>query len=419
MAAFDLPSILAYLQQQDAPAEPESAFDPSQVAAMMGPNTDSQDYGSILSDLQNQLQGLQPHRSFVQRAGMALANSPTPQFQPSSGNSWLQNFLGGAAQTAVPAVAQAAVQPMQEEDARMATVRAAAASLAGHRWDALKQRQTAKAAMVQRLLAAKKPVPPKPELTPEQKGDAAGRELAARNKALTAQGQRIPGDSNPAGNDFDPADVAAKIQRGDAPADSRGYSRGQWGQIVSKLPKGYNLSKATMEFYGAQRLATTLNGRQFTQLRNSASAVDEGMSSLEAMVGQLEKLVPTSSAKILNSLSMGATKDWGAYGPEAQALAQQITTQVADMVPELANVFSAGGVPSDKAMAQAHQALDAAMSPNRIRASIKTTRQNIGYRLNAIRLVEPMNPMEPNNGMGGGNVVRWGKDAKGNPVRLP
>lgn len=398
MAAFDLDSIAQFLMQAQQDAEP--AYDPSQIAALMGPNTDQQDYGSILSDLQNQLQGLQPHRSFLQRTGMALANSPSPQYQPNPNASWLQNALGGAAQQVVPAVAQAVTQPMQEEDERLKTVRSAAASLATHRWDALKQRQTAKAQMVQRLLAAKKPVPAKPPGFTEQRpgeSDADYTKRIAEFKRATEKPASTTNPNDPNGV-FDPKAIAARIAAGDFPPDSRGYSRGQWGQIASSLPRGFNLMKAETDYNSLKRHFLSLNGPVQVRLQQSISNIQETVPLFLEASQTLSKLAPRYRMTPLNKLANLSVRELGSE--EAVRAAQALESYARTLKFEMAVMYRNGNAPDDAAMKEAGGIINGDVSPERIGTQGEVALRESRIRQHAINDAGTVSPSNP-AGVGG------------------
>jgi hypothetical protein len=197
---------------------------------------------------------------------------------------------------------------------------------------------------------------------------------------------------------FDPVASFGRIVAGLDPPVASGYSRGQWGQMTTAgakhFPK-FNLARAQNTWVATNTFTKSLNGRQQVQLHNSAAAVMDVLPSLKKNLDELDRLAPTTDATPLNNLLRGGTVAWGANGPRAQALAQQIITQMASIQPELANVYSAGGVPTDKAQALVEKTFNLSIPVRALKAGIDTESDMLNIRVNAIANAQPTLPGGP------------------------
>jgi hypothetical protein len=174
-----------------------------------------------------------------------------------------------------------------------------------------------------------------------------------------------------------------------------GYSRGQWGQITTALGKSYpkaNIAKAQNVWNATQTSIRSMNGRQQLQLHNSALAVQNSFPQVTDLLDQLDKLAPTTDATPINGILRGATRNFGANGPKAQDLAQQLTALFTGINGELANVYSAGGVPTDKAQAMADRVLNLNLPVHALKAGLGAEGFLINARLNAISQYSPIVP---------------------------
>ena len=214
---------------------------------------------------------------------------------------------------------------------------------------------------------------------------------------LTAKGivEQPPSANN---LNFDPKASFGRIVAGLDPPVASGYSRGQWGQMTTAgakyFPK-FNLARAQNTWVATNTFTKSLNGRQQVQLHNSAASVMDVLPSLKKNLDELERLAPTTDATPVNGLLRGGTVTWGVNGPRAQALAQQIITQMASIQPELANVYSAGGVPTDKAQALVEKTFNLNLPVRALKAGIDTEGDMLNIRVNAIANAQPTLPGGP------------------------
>jgi len=186
---------------------------------------------------------------------------------------------------------------------------------------------------------------------------------------------------------FDPHVVADKIVRGEAPPVSSGYSRGQWGKIITAMQDvapGFNVARANVVWEATKKHVSALNSRQQTQLHTSAEAVQNALPEMKRLSDELSTLVPRGQIVPINKLAVGATQNFGVNGQKAQDVAQQLLTMMNTIEPELGNIYRAGGVPTDQAMDLVHKTFNMSLSASALSAAIDTESWMLNVRMNAI-----------------------------------
>lgn len=225
---------------------------------------------------------------------------------------------------------------------------------------------------------------------------------------------------------FDADGISDKIFAGEFPPVGTNFSRGQWGVIASSLnarhPK-FNLSKAQNAWNATSTSIRSMNGRLQLQLHNSASAVQEVLPTITALIDELDSITPKGNAVPINKIIVGGAQAWGVNGPRAQDIAQKLTTLFQGVGGELANVYNAGGVPSDKALAMSERVLNMNLPAHALKAGLESESGLINVRLNAISNFSPLvpggtaddyklndgadGPSSPAPGAGGNNGRTW------------
>lgn len=178
---------------------------------------------------------------------------------------------------------------------------------------------------------------------------------------------------------------------------------------------GYDLQKATLDYYGVQRWLSTLNGPQQTRLRQAIDAVQSQFGLIRSYNQQLRSLVPRGQIKALNNASIQLALN-GAYGPQAADVAKQMGDQMHLVGTELAQVMSGGYSPLDKAISDSGKILDLGRSPSQIDATLDNLDRDVGYRRNSI-YAPPISPSNPTGEAGqfnvGGRTFGFGGAAAG------
>ena len=181
----------------------------------------------------------------------------------------------------------------------------------------------------------------------------------------------------------DAPDIAQAIMNGEQPPDSAGLSRsGAWMKIRGDLAKkGFNLTKAELDWKAAQRYVATLNGSQQVRIREAASTVSQMLPDIRNKYDTWRKAGLASGIKIFNRAALVASKNLpGPAGVAAQAL----ETQIADMVAELGQLYMGGNSPTDHSLKLAEQNLKGDWTPEQFNAALDLLKNNLSYRVNSI-----------------------------------
>jgi hypothetical protein len=178
-------------------------------------------------------------------------------------------------------------------------------------------------------------------------------------------------------------DIAQSIIDGTQPPDSAGLSRsGAWMKIRSELAKkGFNLSKAELDWKAAQRYVSTLNSAQQVRIREAASTVQQMLPDIQNKYEAWKRAGLASGIRIFNRAGLTVSKNLpGPAGVAAQAL----DTQIADMVAELGQLYMGGNSPTDHSLKLAEHNLKGDWTPEQFNAAVDLLKKNLGYRVNSI-----------------------------------
>lgn len=224
---------------------------------------------------------------------------------------------------------------------------------------------------------------------------------------------------------FDPSNVLGEIDAGRAPATSSGYSRGQWGAIVS-ANHGYkgadgkpvNLTNLGLQYAAINQRVKSLNQGQMLQYQAAIMKAAPTLDYTEGLIDQLQSLVPTGRIPELNRATLAAISR-GAFGPQASDLATQIIGQISGPLEgEMSTVYSRGGVPTDEGRVSVRRQVNENLGYDRLKAAFKAMRRDLGYADLSVREVAanpplfPGTPMPGAQGGGSGKVETWAKDPK-------
>lgn len=179
----------------------------------------------------------------------------------------------------------------------------------------------------------------------------------------------------------DPKAIADGIEQGDVAPDPNGLNRYVAPAVVTELHKrGFNLAKAESDWKATQKYLSTLNGAAQIRLRQAVQFTADSLPKLEELNAQWKggAFPPLNRARLL------AAKN-GAMGPEAQGVATQLLSQIAELQSELAVVYRGGNAPTDGYLEQAHDVLEGDWSEPQLQKAIDLVKANIGYRLNSIK----------------------------------
>ena len=175
---------------------------------------------------------------------------------------------------------------------------------------------------------------------------------------------------------MDPTAIAEAIARGEQPPTMQGLFR-YGGAVRTALAKmGYDLSTAQQDWNATTKYLSSINGPQQTRLRQAAQTAYDSLD----IVDELTKKWDAGKFPPLNTVRLKAAIN-GVLGPEAQQIATQLETQIADIVSEVSNVYMAGNTPTDESMKLAAKNLSANWEKNQLLANTKLLRKNLQIRL--------------------------------------
>ena len=179
--------------------------------------------------------------------------------------------------------------------------------------------------------------------------------------------------------------ISDAIISGDQPPDLTGLYK-QGSHVRAALArKGYNLTDAKEDWAAQQKYIATLNGPQQVRLRQ---AVDFAFHSLPIIKGLAQEW-KAGKYPPLNSVQLEAAKQ-GALGQDAQRIATQLSSQIADMTSELGTVYKGGNSSTDESLRLAGENLKANWSEETLLAGIELVGKNLQIRRNSINSGSPM-----------------------------
>ncbi len=174
--------------------------------------------------------------------------------------------------------------------------------------------------------------------------------------------------------------IAQGIMNGDQPPTLTGLYRNAAPVRAALEKNGYNLTKASQDYDATKRLLSTLNGAGQTRLRQAVSFVSDSLDKVDELAQKWD----AGKFPALNKITMSAALQ-GVAGPEAQSLARQLQSQIADMQGELAVVYKGGNSPTDKGLEQAANMINPNDPMQTVLDSTKLIRQNMQYRVNSLK----------------------------------
>lgn len=184
--------------------------------------------------------------------------------------------------------------------------------------------------------------------------------------------------------------VADAIDNGEQPPMLGNRATKDVLEVRSRLhARHYDLAQAELEYLRMQQHVKTMENGKFTTLRTSADAVSNGLDYLEKLNAKLASMVPMGRAADLNKLTVGAADKWAQYGPEAQQTATEIGSLMQDLQPQIAAVLANGNAPQKEQLHNAAVMLNGAWAPNQMKGGLRAAREQLKYKLNAIRLARP------------------------------
>jgi hypothetical protein len=143
--------------------------------------------------------------------------------------------------------------------------------------------------------------------------------------------------------------------------------------------RGYNLAGAATDWAATQKHIATMNGAQQLRLNQAVNALPEMLDKVDDLAKQWNG----GGFAILNRANLAAAKN-GVYGTKAAGIANQLDSQIADVVADLGNVYMGGNSPTDHALQLAGKSLQADWSEPVLRQMVTLAKQNVQIRRNSI-----------------------------------
>jgi hypothetical protein len=178
----------------------------------------------------------------------------------------------------------------------------------------------------------------------------------------------------------DPKSIAAAIMRGEREPETGNLGRPISAAVDSELAKaGFNKAAAVTDWKATQRHIATMNNGQQLRLNQSINALPDLLDSVDALAAQWQG----GRFPLLNKANLALAKN-GVYGNEAATIANQLTTQIADVTADLGNVYMGGNSPTDHALSLAGTALQGDWDAKVLRDMVTLARKNVTIRRNSI-----------------------------------
>ena len=204
--------------------------------------------------------------------------------------------------------------------------------------------------------------------------DASGSDVTARVKPIPSQAA-----INIQQGVTDASSIADAIEQGLQPPDVKGLYR-LAGPVRAELAKrGYDLTKANLDWQATQKHVATMNGAKFTALRSS---IDTASDSLD-VIQQLADKWNGGRFPLLNKANLALAKN-GAFGKDAASIATQLDGQITDVTSELGQVYMGGNSPTDHALGLAEKNLKGEWDRKVLTDMIELARTNLRIRKNSI-----------------------------------
>lgn len=179
----------------------------------------------------------------------------------------------------------------------------------------------------------------------------------------------------------DVTSIADAIENGQQPPSTSGLYR--YGPAVKAelSRRGFDLSKASVEWDTTKRHMATLNGPAQERLRQAIDFTSHSLDQIDGLYQEWQKVGPASGFKMLNRAALSGAKQMGG---EVGAIATALEAQIADLTSEMGNVYMGGNSPTDSSLKLAAHNLSADWDEPTFKKSFQLLRNNLKLRLNAM-----------------------------------
>jgi hypothetical protein len=184
-----------------------------------------------------------------------------------------------------------------------------------------------------------------------------------------------------AGNPTDVKETVAGMKDGTLPPQLPGRASKEYVALMAEAHRqGFDLATAATDWTATQKHIATMNGAQQLRLNQSVNALPEMLDKADELASKWKG----GKLPLLNRGNLTAAK-MGAFGKDAQSLANQLDSQIADVVADLGNVYMGGNSPTDHALSLAQKSLNADWSEKTFHDMIALAKNNVKIRQNSIK----------------------------------
>lgn len=212
-------------------------------------------------------------------------------------------------------------------------------------------------------------------------------------------------------------EIGDAIMRGEQPPIISGFGMAKIaGPLKAYLAReGFNLRNAELDYRATEKRLLTLNGPQQLRLRQAVTFAADSLGIVEELAGKWKG----GRFPILNRANLAAAKN-GAYGQNAQSIATQLETQIADLTSELGTVYKGGNSSTDESLRLAAKNLSADWEYGQLMNNVKLIRRNLDIRSNSLKVTGTAGLSTESAGAAqkseSRTVTRTGKDKSGKKV---
>jgi hypothetical protein len=179
---------------------------------------------------------------------------------------------------------------------------------------------------------------------------------------------------------------AKAIIEGRQPPDMRGLYRMALPISAELERRGFDLSKAQMQWDAQKRLVSSLNGPQQIRLGQATRMVKDSLDKVEELYGKWEKAGLATQFPLINRADIATAM---AAGGERGAAATALNTLINDLILEQATVLMGGNAPTEQAMKHAEANLNAAWGGKTFREALELVKFNTNTRMRVMQESQP------------------------------
>ncbi len=202
--------------------------------------------------------------------------------------------------------------------------------------------------------------------------------------------------------------IAEEIAAGRQPPTTTGLY-GKSAAVKSALAKkGFDLTRANLEWQRAQKQVASLNGPQMTRFVGLAGSVDKTIDEVNSLAEEMDNIgIPAANYVKIQALAQTAGNT-----PEGQLAARYIAG-VNTLKEEFANLANGGYAPTEPAWKLANEQINANFGVKQLRASLSEIQRLIRYRLQGMPNMGTLGPGAPNRYTPGGAPPAGGASGGG------